>query len=202
MKRHYLLTALLLAGLFCLSEGFAAISVVSVQGSAAFKDKDQWKPLREKQTLAEGARISTGVRSSVVLSIDDATVTVKQMSMVRVNKNLTTQDESATNLGLKYGSVSARVSKIKKLRTVFNVSTPVATSSVRGTWEDVSYGPGSLLSAFRGGSLGAINPDALTEEEKNMLDQYGDDIHLNFDDSPYSTLPRGNAVINLEIVFP
>jgi len=76
MKRHYLLTALLLAGLFCLSEGFAAISDVSVQGSAAFKDKDQWKPLREKQTLAEGARISTGVRSSVVLTIDDTTVTV------------------------------------------------------------------------------------------------------------------------------
>ncbi len=242
MKRHYMLTALLIAGLFCLSEGFAAISVVSIQGSAAFKDKDQWKPLREKQTLAEGARISTGVRSSVVLSIDETMVTVKQMSMVRVNKNLTTQDESATNLGLKYGSVSARVSRIKKLRTVFNVSTPVATSSVRGTWEDVSYGPGSgmkitvyegtvgaenksgvnnlvrkgmkfqiksgsarpgsLLSAFRSGSLGSINPDALTEEEKNMLDQYGDDIHLNFDDSPYSAFPRGNAVINLEIVFP
>jgi len=50
---------------------------------------------------------------------------------------------SSTNLGLKYGGVNARVAKIKNIRTNFKISTPIATSSVRGTEEEVTYGPRS-----------------------------------------------------------
>jgi len=54
--------------------------------------------------------------------------------------------ETDTHIGLKRGGVNARVPRDSNVKTVFKVSTPVATSSVRGTEQNVGYGPGSGMS--------------------------------------------------------
>ncbi|MCX7679631.1 MAG: FecR family protein, partial [Spirochaetes bacterium] len=63
-----------------------------------------------------------------------------------------TQGESNTNIGLKYGAINAKVKKIATVRTQFKISTPIATSSVRGTEEEVSYGPqwGMIVKVLEG----------------------------------------------------
>jgi hypothetical protein len=44
------------------------------------------------------------------------------------------------------------VKRVGSLKTKFKITTPVATSSVRGTWERVSYGPayGMLIEVLEG----------------------------------------------------
>ncbi|HPA74109.1 MAG TPA: FecR domain-containing protein [Spirochaetota bacterium] len=125
------------------ADSYSAITVESVEGKVAYKDGGAWRPLARNQALREGTRISTGVASSAVIKIDNATVTVRPMSMMGITRNMVKDGISSTNLGLKYGGVNARVAKIKNIRTNFKISTPIATSSVRGTEEEVTYGPRS-----------------------------------------------------------
>lgn len=159
MKFKYTLPAILVAALFMMTPAFAAITVENVTGKAAYKDATQWRPLAVNQNIAVGTKISTGPGASVVLNVDESTVTIRQMSMVRVNHNMANAEGSSTNLGLKYGAVNAKVKKIKALRTQFKISTPIATSSVRGTEEEVSFGPqsGMIIQVLQG----AIGADSL-----------------------------------------
>jgi hypothetical protein len=121
---------------------FAEITVTSVKGQAKYKTGNQWAALTQGIKLNEGSKISTGINSNVVLNINGDTITVKQMSMVKVEENSISSTESNTRLGLKRGGLNARISKLRTLKTSFKITTPVATSSVRGTEEEVFYGPG------------------------------------------------------------
>jgi len=141
---------------------FPAITVTSIQGKAAFKDRGAWKQLSPRQTLREGMKVSTGVNSTAVLDIDGTAVTIRPMSMVGVTRNLVKDGASNTNLGLKYGSVNAKVPKIQGIRTNFRISTPIATSSVRGTEEEVSYGPkGGMHVKVLAGLVKVENPSGV-----------------------------------------
>ncbi len=142
MKRIYTLVLIAAALMFTIGTAYPAILVVSVKGDAAFSDGGTWKPLAKGQTLKEGARVSTGVNSLAVLNIDDNILTVKAMTMMKIYKNSISKEASENNIGLKYGSVNAKVKKLATLKTKFNITTPIATSSVRGTEQDNSQGPG------------------------------------------------------------
>jgi hypothetical protein len=124
------------------SEAFAKISVISVRGRVAYKSGAKWVPLRKGMKLREGVKISTGVRSYAVLRLNRNVMRVRPLTMIKIYQNQLTKNSSRTRIGLKRGSLRARIKKGKRVRTVFKVSTPVATSSVRGTDEMVSYGPG------------------------------------------------------------
>jgi len=158
MKYTYAIPAALIIAAFMLMPAFSAITVDSVNGKAALKETGSWMNLAPGQNIPVGAKISTGANSSVVLNVDGSTVTIRQLSMVRVNHNLVAGGESSTNLGLKYGAVNAKVKKIQALRTRFKISTPIATSSVRGTEEEVSFGPqsGMIIQVLQG-AIGTEN---------------------------------------------
>jgi hypothetical protein len=128
--------------LLTISSSFAETTVTSVKGQAKYKTGNQWIDLKTGMKLAQGTKISTGVNSTVVLNINGSEVTVKQMTMIKIEESMQNSSESNTTIGLKRGSLNARVAKLKTLKTSFKISTPVTTSSVRGTWEDFSFGPG------------------------------------------------------------
>jgi len=125
------------------SSAHAAILVVSTKGEAAFQNGAQWKPLVKGQTLTEGTKVSTGLNSSAVLNIDGSVVTVMPLTSIKVYKNSVNPQTRETSIGLQFGSIQTKVNKVDKVKTHFNISTAVATSSVRGTEEIVSYGPTS-----------------------------------------------------------
>ncbi len=124
------------------SEAFAKITVISVRGRVAYKTGRSWVPLKKGMKLTEGVKISTGVRSYAVLRLNKNVMRVRPLTMIKIYQNQLTKNSSRTRIGLKRGSLRARIKKGQRIRTVFRVSTPVATSSVRGTEEEISYGPG------------------------------------------------------------
>ncbi len=126
---------------------FAEIKVISLSGTVAYRDGRNWIPLKVNQVLKEGTRISTGANSSAEIRLNklNHTITVKALSMIQVFSSESAV-ETDTHIGLKRGGINARVPRDSNVKTVFKVSTPVATSSVRGTEQNVGYGPGSGMS--------------------------------------------------------
>lgn len=119
----------------------AAITVVSTSGETAYMEGSSWKPLAKGQKISEGTKISTGLKSQIVLDVDGSILTIKPLTSVKIYKNMASDKSRTTSVGLQYGSVQAKVNKVPNVKTKFNVTTPVATSSVRGTEEIVSFGP-------------------------------------------------------------
>lgn len=143
----------------------AEIRVVSVKGSVAFKAAQKWEPLKAQMKLNPGTKISTGVASMAVLQINKHTLTINPMTMIKIYENIESMKETGnkdvdsstyTKLGLKRGSIKAKVFRDKRVKTVFEVATPVATSSVRGTEEFISYGPskGMIIKVIEGNIKG------------------------------------------------
>jgi hypothetical protein len=123
---------------------YAEITVIKIEGSAAYKDGNKWSVLKVNQKLAEGVKISTSANSFVDIKLNakNHTIQIKPYSMVQVFSTETKTDTN-TNIGLKRGSINAKVPRDANVKTVFKVSSPIATSSVRGTEQNVSYGPDS-----------------------------------------------------------
>jgi hypothetical protein len=125
------------------TNAIADTSVVSVKGKVQYKAGKQWAAVTTGLKLIDGTKISTGANSEVVLNVNnDNTVTVRQLTMIKIDESTLGKDDSTIRVSLKRGSLNARVARLKTLRTSFKITTPVATSSVRGTQEEVSYGPG------------------------------------------------------------
>jgi len=77
----------------------------------------------------------------VEIKINNHLVTVQPLTIMKINESKDTASSSNTSLGLRRGSVRTKVAKDARIKTVFKVSTPVATSSVRGTEQIVVYSP-------------------------------------------------------------
>jgi len=140
MRRLTTTVGVVIAVIFITGMVFAEIRVVTVKGDAAYKRAGKWLNLKKGKRLAEGTLISTGARSSAVLAVDKSVLRVRQLTTMKVYAHKITKSGSDTHVGVKYGSVNARIKRVGKLKTRFKVSTPVATSSVRGTEENVFYG--------------------------------------------------------------
>jgi hypothetical protein len=160
MKKLTILITLFLTLSFYSGTLYAKIIVESTKGEAAYKKGNQWLPLAKGQLLQEGTKISTGVKSWAVLNIDGDTLRIQQLTMMEIYTNQTTSNDKNTHVGLKLGSLKARVTKIGTLKTSFKISTPVATSSVRGTEEENRHG-------FKSGNFVHVPSGTLEIEDRN-----------------------------------
>jgi hypothetical protein len=141
MKKCLTTSLTILGVLLFVAASQAEIRVVSVKGTAAYKAGGGWIPMQGGTMLPVGAKVSTGVRSTAVIMINNNTVTVQPLTIMKVSESSFDGKSSNTRIGLRRGSVRAKVAKNARIKTVFKVSTPVATSSVRGTEQIVIYGP-------------------------------------------------------------
>lgn len=141
MKRISIITMIMGMLVFAASYSFAEIRVISVKGTAAYKAGGQWVPLQAGAALTAGTKVSTGVRSTAVIKINNHTVTVNPLTIMKISESRDDATSSNTRIGLRRGSVHAKVARNSRIKTVFKVSTPVATSSVRGTQEIIIYSP-------------------------------------------------------------
>lgn len=131
----------------------AEISVLKVEGSAAYKEGNKWIPLKNGQKLSEGVKVSTGANSyaDIKLNSQNHTIRIKPFTMIQVFSKESKTDTN-THIGLKRGGITAKVPRDGKVKTIFKVSSPIATSSVRGTEENIQYGPdsGMLIEVITG----------------------------------------------------
>lgn len=121
---------------------YAEITVIKVQGIASYKEGKSWIPLKDNQILPEGVKISTGTNSYAEIKLNSInhTVKIKPLTVIQVFSK-ETKENTDTHIGLKRGGIIAKVPRDSNVKTIFKVSSPIATSSVRGTAEDISYGP-------------------------------------------------------------
>lgn len=142
MRKYYITLLMIISAVFIFSiSAFAEIRVVSVKGNASYKKGGPWTPLQAGTELAVGTKVSTGVRSTVVINVNKHTVTVYPLTIMKISESMETNKSSSTNIGLRRGAVRTKIARDARIKTVFKVSTPVATSSVRGSEQLSITGP-------------------------------------------------------------
>lgn len=137
---------------------FAEIKVIKVKGTVAYKTGKDWNAVTAGMELPEGVKISTGANSSAELRLNSLnhTIIIKPYTVMQVFSK-TDNKESNTNVGLKRGNIIVKVPKDKKVKTVFKVTTPIATSSVRGTAEDIFSGKRVMIVKVLEGEIEGSN---------------------------------------------
>lgn len=151
--------------LFFVASGASADTarIISVTGSAQRQQKDaaQWSPLRAGDTLADGSVLKTLPRSRARITLADGS-----SILLYPNSHMTVSDSSARSPLLKMasGKLKAWISHAKK-RSKFEVKTPVAVCSVRGTeFTVVVDGSGATDIEVAQGLLGVRKIDGTGEE--------------------------------------
>lgn len=128
---------ILLAAIFLLAVSALwaqTATVVEVSGKVEIQAPGKtWKPARVGDVIVQGSLVSTGFKSTTVLKIGAATVTVKPITRLTLEQILASETGSQTQLFLMAGRVKADVTPTAGTTTSFEVKSPTATASVRGT---------------------------------------------------------------------
>jgi hypothetical protein len=197
MKKITFISILIICNVFISVNLFAKIIVESATGEVAFKTDEagKWQPLKAKAELQDGVKISTGLNSKATLNLNGSTVVIGPLSMMKVYENQLVNGTQQTKIGMKRGEMTADVTKGEKIKTVFKVATPVATSSVRGTQKEIKTGPSGTTVKVLEGSVkvdskngqsrvlsgrlaynlpkGAVEPKAIHTNSVSTLTDYG-----------------------------
>ncbi|MFP4054318.1 MAG: FecR domain-containing protein [Phycisphaerae bacterium] len=97
------------------------------------KDKASWTPVKKGDRLGALMLVRTGLGAEVRLAFSDrCRMTIRQASKVGIREFYMKGAQATGRLGLKYGSVKAKVDSAAGPND-FEVDTPVATLSVRGS---------------------------------------------------------------------
>ncbi len=128
---------LIITGLY----GFLyAGKIIEMQGKVDLLLDGKWQPAAVDMGIQDNTKIMTGIGSSMKVETKGGFFTVNELSMVTF-KEKTTETSSDQQLSVDIGKVSVHFTKIQGIKSSFKVQSPKGTASVRGTWEDFSFGP-------------------------------------------------------------
>lgn len=101
-----------------------------------YGNEDEWKPAEQGMQLTEKCELKTGTDSTAVLLLDEngasGRVDVSPNTHLRITELQEEEDAKRTMLDLALGQVLVQAEKLKG-KSSFQVRTPTATTSVRGT---------------------------------------------------------------------
>jgi hypothetical protein len=92
-----------------------------------------WRTAAVGDIIPIGATISTGFRSSAVLSVGGSEISVSALTRMSIEDLAETNDSITTSLNLRTGKVRASVRTTSGKSTNFTLRSPVSTAAVRGT---------------------------------------------------------------------
>jgi hypothetical protein len=118
---------------------FADVTVQAVKGTAGVLEAKKLQPLKAGMKLKDDATVVTGANSEVVLTVNNGTITLKSLTTAKLRGVAVTATGSKADVALRSGTVVSDVKQIAGLKTSFTITTPVGTSSVRGTTHTVSF---------------------------------------------------------------
>lgn len=111
-----------------------AATIKEVAGKVEYKLPQQdWRQAKAGDTLTAGTLISTGFKSTAIITSGTATVTVKPVTRLSIDELIQSNGTAKTQLFLKTGRVRAEVKPASGEKADFSVKSPTATASVRGT---------------------------------------------------------------------
>jgi len=103
---------------------------------------ERWVSAKQGDRIQEATIISTGFKSTAMLSIGNSTLLVRALTRMSL-ESLMNQDKTDTiDIGLTTGRVRVDVKPPAGTKTDFSIKSPTATASVRGTVFE--FGPGEL----------------------------------------------------------
>ncbi|NOY07372.1 MAG: FecR domain-containing protein [Spirochaetes bacterium] len=106
-----------------------------------------WQRARKGMVVPKNAVISTGFRSSAVISMGRTILQVKQLTRLKLQELIEKEGTVSTSLFLRIGKIRATVKSAKGVRQNFKLKSPVSTAAVRGT--DFDY-DGVKLQVYKG----------------------------------------------------
>jgi hypothetical protein len=130
-----LLIAVLSASLFAQNQGGLRGVIREVNGTVEVKQSAgaAWVPAAAGMNLDKNAVISTGFKSTALISLGETTVRVQPLSRVRLEELSASPEAAVAALFLQTGRVRARVPPSGGGKVNFQVRSPSVTASVRGT---------------------------------------------------------------------
>ncbi|MFA6505782.1 MAG: FecR domain-containing protein [Treponemataceae bacterium] len=152
-----ILVAVLFFSLFS-SPLFAEVAVKAVKGTVGvMAGKGKLQAVKVGMKLTDDATVVTGANSEVTIIVNNGTITLKSLTTAKLRGIGLTPTASTANVALRNGTVVSDVKQITGLKTSFTVTTPVGTSSVRGTTHTVSYGPERGMSVAVSAGIVAVS---------------------------------------------
>ncbi len=136
MKR---ITIAIIAALFALAAidaGAQSRAVFkSVKGKVEIQNPGErtWRPAKAEMEVPVKATISTGFSGSAVLELGDSTLTVRQLTRLRIDELSTQDNVTRTNLTMPVGRIHAKIKSAGATRGEFKIKSPLSTAAVRGT---------------------------------------------------------------------
>jgi hypothetical protein len=133
-----------------------AVVDVGAQSRAVFKTvtgkvetqnpgEQTWQPASTGMEIPIRATISTGFGGGAVLTLGASTLTVRQLTRLRIDELSTQNNVTKTNLTMPVGRIRAEVKSTAGTTTDFKLRSPVSTAAVRGTGFETD---GARLSVF------------------------------------------------------
>jgi len=92
-----------------------------------------WVPAKLNDPIGESTVISTGFKSTAVLSVGNSTLIVRALTRMSLEALLNNDETDTVNVGLSTGRIKADVKPPAGGKTSFVVQSNSATASVRGT---------------------------------------------------------------------
>jgi hypothetical protein len=94
---------------------------------------ENWVTARAGDSIALSSVISTGFRSTAILSAGSSTITVRPLTRLSIDELMNQDNTETVNLTLNTGRIRADVVSPAGNRASFTVQAPAASASVRGT---------------------------------------------------------------------
>jgi len=134
MRRTFLVFVLITAAVSLFAQNSGAV-IKELTGTVELKTSGSanWTPARAGAAIQKSTIISTGFRSTAILTIGNSTLTVHPLTRLSLEEIENQNQTETVNLKLSAGKVRAEVAPPSGGRTNFNVQSPSATASVRGT---------------------------------------------------------------------
>ncbi|MBN2873967.1 MAG: FecR domain-containing protein [Spirochaetales bacterium] len=134
MKKTWIIVGTILLFVVAAASAATGATIVEVAGKVEFQAPGKaWAVAKAGIVLPGGTIVSTGFKSTVLLKVGLATITVKPITRLTLEEILESESGTQTQLFLLAGRVKADVKPQPGQTTQFRVKSPTATASVRGT---------------------------------------------------------------------
>jgi hypothetical protein len=92
-----------------------------------------WIPAKTGDGVSASTIISTGFKSTAILSLGNSTLTIRPLTRLSLEEILSRDENETINIMLRTGRVRADVAPPVGGKIDFNIRSPIVTASVRGT---------------------------------------------------------------------
>ena len=134
MKRLAILAILLTGAALVFAQDPSAV-IREITGTVELRTSGSadWVPAKPGDSIGKATMVSTGFKSSALLSVGTSTITVRPLTRLSLEELMSQNSTETIAINLSTGRIRADVKAPSGGRTSLSVQSPTATASVRGT---------------------------------------------------------------------